>query len=127
MLNNLRRRPPRFYVIVTLVLVGVYLFAAQTHTAIQEIKAERGEPGVGASSPGVRSSAKSGGAVHPIDEFVRGFPQLRGKGELGVPDLSRRDGEEGKTVFDWARTKKMFVLYVSCRAGFSKFAVRPSS
>jgi hypothetical protein len=105
LLNTFRRRRPGFYVVVTLILVGTYYFASQTHTAMHEIRAEQGQ-GVVAETAGRREK----GGHHAIDEFVKGFPKLRGDGNLGVPDLSRRDEEEVKTHFDWARTTKMFVL-----------------
>ena len=105
LLNTLRRRRPGFYAVVTLILVGTYFFASQTHAALGEIRSEQGDEVVGATAG--RSESRG---EHAIDEFVKAFPKLRGKGNLGVPDLSRRDGEEEKTPFDWARTTKMFVL-----------------
>ena len=99
------RRTGKYYVIIGLAVIGTFFFARQTHQAVREIQ----DPlGTSTEDSDAESCAiPSGGSEHAIDEFVKGFPKLRGKGDLGQPE-ARRDEE--RVIFDWPRTTKMIVL-----------------
>ena len=46
-----------------------------------------------------------------MKRFVGGIPKLRNLHARGIPSVKETRGNEvGKVVFDWVRTKKMFVL-----------------
>jgi len=111
-LTAIPRRSGRFYVVIALVIVGTFFFARQTHDAIREMQdpLESFEPRQnGGDELDETSCTVSTGEtkLHAIDEYVKGFPRLRGKGELGRPVAQP---EEGKVHFDWPRTTKMIVL-----------------
>lgn len=110
--SNIPRRSIRVYIVVTLLLVGVYVVYRQTTDAISEIHLESRSTTAEQHVDSSCGLEKEERGLHQMDEYVKGFPKLRGHGNLGIPSDVVPRGQEGggKTVFDWPRTTKLFVL-----------------
>lgn len=114
---SIPRRSARIYAVVALTVLGLFVLLRETRD--EQIPEHAEGSLMRRDSCGVQKKEER--EVHMLDEFVKGFPKLRGHGNLGFPsgftkreEVDEEDESEveqaGQTIFDWPRTNKLFVL-----------------
>ena len=88
------------YLVILFGLVTIIILASLVNTVFR----------LSRDSPAIPAAALDGDGedlVNPFQRFADGFPRIRAWSEKGFPEKMI---DEPKKLFDWPRTKKMFVL-----------------